>query len=93
MTFKKTVKYFEESAILIKSAKKHGTFKNQNREQKGGFHTMVLKTLEASLLGNLLTIKTQSNCVKRKLLELVKIFNAASSFKKLWNAKLLTKWT
>ena len=83
MTFKKTVKYFEESAILIKSAKKHGTFKNQNREQKGGFRTMVLKTLEARLLGNLLTIKTQSNCVKRKLLELVKIFNAASSFKKL----------
>ena len=44
---------------------------------------MVLETLEASLLGNLLTTKTQSNCVKRKLLELVKIFNAASSFKKL----------
>ena len=50
MTFKKTVKYFEESGILIKSAKKHGTFKNQAREQKGGFLTMVLETLEASLL-------------------------------------------
>ena len=49
----KTVKFLEESGLLIKGVS--DTIKNEAKEQKGGFLSMLLGTLDASLLGNLLT--------------------------------------
>ena len=43
----------QDSNILLKSMTK--TIKNETTEQKGGFLSMLLGTLEASLLGDLLT--------------------------------------
>ena len=51
----KIVKSFVESGLLIKSVSK--TIKNYAIEQKGGFFDMLLSTLGASLLGNILTCK------------------------------------
>ena len=45
----------EDSNILLKGVNK--TIKNETKEQKLGFLSMLLGTLEASLLGNLLTGK------------------------------------
>ena len=52
---KRIVKSFEESGLLIKGVSK--TDKNEAKEQKGGFLSMLLGKLSASLLGNLLTGK------------------------------------
>ena len=46
------VKSLEESALLIKGVSQ--TIKNEAKEQKGGFLGMLLRTLDASLLRNLL---------------------------------------
>ena len=51
----KKVKSLEESDLLIKDASKR--IKNEAKEQKGGFLRMLLGTLSASLLGNLLAGK------------------------------------
>ena len=51
----KKVKSLEESDLMIKDASKR--IKNEAKEQKGGFLRMLLGTLSASLLGNLLTGK------------------------------------
>ena len=51
----KIIQVLENSNILIKGVTK--TIKNEIKEQKGGFLSMVLGTLGASLLGNLLTAK------------------------------------
>ena len=48
-------KSYEESGLLIKGLRE--TIENEEKEQKGGFFSMLLKTLGASLLGNLLTGK------------------------------------
>ena len=45
----------EDSNILLKGVTK--TIKNETKEQKGGFLSMLLGTLGASLLGNLLAGK------------------------------------
>ena len=45
----------EDSNILLKGVSK--TIKNETKEQKGGFLSMLLGTLGASLLGNLLSGK------------------------------------
>ena len=50
-----TVKSLEESGLLIKGVSK--TIKNEAKEQKEGFLGMLLNTLGASLLGNILTGK------------------------------------
>ena len=47
------IKGLENSGILLKGVSK--TIKNETKEQKGGFLSMLLGTLGASLLGNLLT--------------------------------------
>ena len=47
------VKSLEESGLLIKGVGE--TIKNEAKEQKGGFLSMLLGKLGASLLGNLLT--------------------------------------
>ena len=51
----KIVKSLEEFGLLIKIVSE--TIKNEAKEQKGGFLGMLLGTLGASLLGNLLTGK------------------------------------
>ena len=49
----KIIKSLEESGLLIKGLSE--TIKNEAKEQKGGILRMLLGTLGASLLGNLLT--------------------------------------
>ena len=51
----KIVQALEDSNILLKGVTK--TVQNEAKEQKGGFLSMLLGTLGASLLGNLLTGK------------------------------------
>ena len=51
----KTVQALEDSNILLKGVTK--TIKNETKEQKGGFLSMLLGTLGASLLGKLLAGK------------------------------------
>ena len=49
----KIIEVLENSGILLKGVSK--TIKNETKEQRGGFLSMLLGTLGASLLGNLLT--------------------------------------
>ena len=49
----KIVQALEDSNILLKGVT--NTIKNETKEQKGGFLSMLLGTLGASLLGDLLT--------------------------------------
>ena len=51
----KIVKFLEDSGLLLKGVTE--TIQNEVKEQKGGFLSMLLGTLGASLLGNLLTGK------------------------------------
>ena len=51
----KIIKSLEESGLLIKDVSE--TIKNETKEQKGVFLTMLLVALGASLLGILLTGK------------------------------------
>ena len=51
----KIVQAVEDSNILLKGVAK--TIKDETKEQKGGFLSMLLGTLGASLLGNLLAGK------------------------------------
>ena len=46
----KIIEALENSGILLKGV----TIENETKEQRGGFLSMLLGTLEASLLGNLL---------------------------------------
>ena len=48
----KIVKSLEDSRVLLKGVGE--TIKNEAKEQKGGFLSMLLDTLGASLLGNML---------------------------------------
>ena len=50
----KILKALENSGILLKRVSK--AIKNETKEQKGGFLSMLLGTLGASLLGKLLTV-------------------------------------
>ena len=49
----KIVKSLEDSSLLLKGVTE--TARNEVKEKKGGFLSMLLGTLGASLLGNLLT--------------------------------------
>ena len=49
----KTIEAQENSGILLKGVSK--TTKNESKEQRGGFLSMLLGTLGTSLLGNLLS--------------------------------------
>ena len=51
----KIIQTLENSNILMKGVTK--TIKNETKEQKGGFLSMLLGTLRISFLGNLLTEK------------------------------------
>ena len=54
----KIVQALKDSNILLKGVTK--TIKNETREQKGGFSSILLCNLGASLLGDLLTKKGKS---------------------------------
>ena len=51
----KIIDALENSGILLKGVTK--TIENETKEQRGGFLSMLLGTLGASLLGNLLSGK------------------------------------
>ena len=59
----KIVKSLEDSSVLLYGITE--TVKNKVKEQKGGFLSMLLGTLGASLLGDLLTKKIiRQRCYK-----------------------------
>ena len=64
----KIVQALEDSNILLKGVTK--TIKNKTKERKGGFLSMLLGTLGANLLGNLLAgkgiVRAGSGNKKRK---------------------------
>ena len=74
----KIVKSLEDSGILIKCVSEK--IKNEAKEQKGGFLRMLLGTLSANILGNLLKVKVQLEQVKEQWNEQVEMFTAAPSF-------------
>ena len=51
----KIVAFLKDSDLLLKGASK--TIQNESKEPKGGFLSMLLRTLGASLLGNILAGK------------------------------------
>ena len=51
----KIVKSLEDSGLLLKGVSE--SIQNEGKEQKGGFLSMLLCTLGASLLGNMLAAK------------------------------------
>ena len=59
----KIVKSLEDSGILIKGVSE--TIENEAKEHKGGFLSMLLSTLGASLLGDLLTKNLSGRSVIR----------------------------
>ena len=59
------VKSLEESGLLIKGVS--NTIQNEAKEQKGGFFGILLGTLRASLLGNLLTSKRVTRAGEGKI--------------------------
>ena len=59
----KIVKSLEDSIILLKGITE--SVQNEIKEQKGGFLSMLLKALGASLFGNLLTGKDAFHARKR----------------------------
>ena len=61
----KIVKSLEESGLFIKGVSE--TIKNKLKEQKGGFLSMLLGTLGASLSGKLLTDKCTIRTVEGTL--------------------------
>ena len=89
----KIVKSLEVSGILLKGVS--ATIKDEAKEQKGGFLSMLLGTLGACLLGNMLAGKgviragegtiTAGNGSKRSSL---KIFDSHTSL----NTSILSKW-
>ena len=97
----KTIQALEDANIVLKEATK--TIKNETKEQKGGFLSMLLDTLGAIFfLGNLLAGKgiVRAGSGNKKGKRIVRagyekewISNAASSFSKLWNTIVLSKLT
>ena len=74
----RTVKSLEDSGLLLKGISK--IIQNEAKEQKGGFLSMLLGTLGASLLGNILAGKEPGYGIKDKIIKTQWIFNVASSF-------------
>ena len=85
----KIVKSLEDSGLLLEGVNE--TIKNKAQEQKGGFLSMLLGTIGASLLGNILTgkgvIRTGEGTArvgygsKRSLLK--NFFDSTTAFNKL----------
>ena len=75
----KIFKSLEESGLLIKGVNE--AIQNEAKEQKGIFLSMLLGTLDASLLGNLLTLKSTIRAGDDR------IFSVASFFIKFCSTK------
>ena len=58
----KTVKSLEDSGLLLKGVSE--TIQNESKEQKGGFLSMFLGTLGASLLGDMLFGKKDKGVIR-----------------------------
>ena len=71
----------EESGLLTKAIRK--IIKNQAKEQKDGFSSMLITALDASSLEILLTSKSTIRADQD--------FNPASSFNKFWKTKVLSR--
>ena len=78
----KIVQALKDSDILLKGVTK--TIKNETKEQKGGFSSMLSCTLGASLLGDLLTKNLSGKGTVRaeEGIKKKKIINATTSFNK-----------
>ena len=79
----KIVQAVENSGALLKRVTE--TIKNETKEQKGGFLSMLLGIFGASLLGNLLTGKGTVRAGERTVRAgegIKKSFNGDSSFNK-----------
>ena len=78
----KLVKSLEDSGLLLKGVSE--TVQNEAKEQKGGFLSMLLGTLGASLLGNILIGKGINRAGEGVVIagygKKKRIFNDASSF-------------
>ena len=74
----KIIKSLEESGLLIKGVSK--TIKYEAKEQKGGFLRILLGTLGASLLRNLLTGKSTIRAGKGKIRAGEKTVGAGQDF-------------
>ena len=71
------IKSLEKSGLLIKGVSQ--TIKNRAKKQKGGFLSMLVGTLGASLLGNLLTDTIRAD---KGTIRAGHNFNVTSSFSK-----------
>ena len=87
----KIVKSLEDSGLLLEGVTK--SVQNEVKEQKGGFLKALLGTLGESLLGNLLAKKGINRAGEEIERAIVWMFNAASPFNKIWNAKALSKYS
>ena len=83
----KIVKFLEESGLLIKIVYK--TIKNEAKEQRYVFLSILLDTLGASLLGNPLTGKWVKAKIPRP--ELIRVLNTDSSVNWFCKTKI-SKW-
>ena len=83
----KIVQALEDSNILLKGVTK--TTENGTKEQKGGFLSMLLDTLGATLLGNLLSGKeiVRADSGNKKGKRIVKAGSGRPSFSALQNKK------
>ena len=59
----KIIKFLDDSGLLLKGVTE--TVQNEVKEQKGGFLSLLLGTLGASLLGNILAGKGKNRARKR----------------------------
>ena len=79
----KIVKSLEDSGVILKGVSE--TIQHEAKEQRGGFLGMLLGTLGASLLGNVLTggkgVIRAGEGIKKK----IKLTNTISSFNKYRN--------
>ena len=82
----KIVNSHQGSGLLINVDSK--TIKNEAKEQKGGLVNMFLGTLDASLLGNLLTIKEIK--AKKLMREVLTLFMMEGSKTPLTSLPLVT---
>ena len=84
--FIKKVKSLEDSCLLLEGVSQ--AIQNEAKEKRGGFLSMLLGTLGADLLGNILAGKGINRAgegivrvvVKDKIIKTKRIFNAVSSF-------------
>ena len=88
----KIVQGLEDSNVLLQGVTK--TIKNETKKQKGGFLSMLLGTLGASLLENLLSGKGTVRAGERIVRagygsSIKKSSNSTTSFNKFLNERLL----